>query len=445
MPPHNLDAERAVIGATLVNDHAVDVVTELLVPEDFYLETHRVIFDAVRRLAARSEKIDQLTLVDELRSVDEFDRVGGRAYIFEIVESVPMAASAGHYAQMVRDAAILRDVVDVGARIQEEGFRDWEDPATVLDRAEQLVYELNREESRGSGFADAQMLAGASLERIQQRYESQCEPAGIPTGFDALDRVMLGMEREEILVIGGRTAMGKTALGLSVLKSVSIDRGLPVAIFSLEMSKDQLSDRFVSMTSGVASQDLKTGRVRDQDWPRVVRGAEAVANAPLLIDDTAGISVAQMRPRLRRLSSRLASKGTPLAAVMVDYVQLMKDPEAARESRQQEVSAISRGLKTLAREFSVPVLVLAQMNRDTEKKGNKRPVLSELRDSGSLEQDADKVLLLYRDEYYNPDSEDKGIAEINVAKHRNGPTGTVKLAWVERQARFARLAWTAPI
>lgn len=444
VPPHDLDAERAVIGATLASPRAVEVVTERLMPEDFYSQTHRVIFEAVRRLHSRSEKVDQITLASELQVDNEYDRIGGRAYIFQIVESVPTAANAERYAELVRAAAIRRAVIDVGGRIQDEGFRERDEPAVVLDRAEQLVYELNRDENRGhGGFADANSLAMASLERVQERYENEGDPAGIPTGFDGLDRVMLGMESEEIIVIGGRTSMGKTAFGLSVVKSVAVDRGLPVAIFSLEMSKDQLSDRLVSMSAGVPAQDLKTGRVRAEDWPKLTSGAGVVANAPLFIDDTAGISVAQMRPRLRRLSSKLAARGTPLALVMVDYVQLMTDP-AAKENRQQEVSAISRGLKQMAREFEVPILVLAQMNRDTEKKGNKRPVISELRDSGSLEQDADKILLLYRDEYYNPDSEDKGVAEINVAKHRNGPTGVVKLAWVERQARFASIAFGLP-
>lgn len=444
VPPHDLDAERAVIGATLASDRAVEVVTERLRPEDFYSETHRVIFDAVRRLHGRSEKVDQITLASELRVDDEYDRIGGRAYIFQIVESVPTAANAARYAEMVRNAAILRGVIEVGARIQDEGFREQDDPSMILDRVEQLVYELNRDENNGrGGFAEANALAMGSLERVQERYENQGDPAGISTGFDGLDRVMLGMEPEEIIVIGGRTSMGKTAAALSIVKSVCVDRKLPVAIFSLEMSKDQLSDRLVSMSSGVPSRDLKTGRVRADDWPKLTSGAGAVANAPLFIDDTAGISLAQMRPRLRRLSSKLAAKGTPLAAVMVDYVQLMTDP-AAKENRQQEISAISRGLKQMAREFTVPILTLSQMNRDTEKKGNKRPVISELRDSGSLEQDADKILLLYRDEYYNPDSEDKGIAEVNVAKHRNGPTGTVKLAWVEKQARFAPLAFGLP-
>lgn len=432
-----------MIGAALVSEHAADVVIERVTPEDFYSETHRMIFAAIGRLRAKPERVDQVTLMEELKSVDEFDRVGGRAYIFQIVESVPITANAGRYADIVRGHAVLRGVVDVGSRIMEEGYRDWEDPAEVLDRVEQYVYEINREENRRGGFAEASVLAPASLERVQERYENDGDPAGIGTGFGALDSVMLGMEPEEIIVIGGRTSMGKTSAGLSIIKSVAVDRKLPVAIFSLEMSKDQLVDRLLSMTSGVPSQDLKTGKVREGDWPKLIAGKAALQAAPLHIDDTAGISVARMRPRLRRLSSKLAAKGTPLAAVMVDYVQLMTDP-TARENRQQEVSAVSRGLKTMAREFGVPILVLAQMNRDTEKKGNKRPLLSELRDSGSLEQDADKVLLLYRDEYYNPDSEDKGVAEINVAKHRNGPTGVVKLAWIERQARFGSLAFGLP-
>lgn len=442
VPPHDLDAERAVIGAMLVSPAAVDVVADTLGAEDFYSETHRVLYGAMARIAARNEPVDQLTVSDELKREKEFDRVGGREYVFRLVESVPTAANTIRHAEMVRGKAELRAMIDAGSRMQELAFEEPDDVGAALDGAEQMVYELNRDGGTASGFESAATLAPDSLARAQERYENGFPP-GTPTGFRDLDRVMLGVDKDQLILVAARPAVGKTAFALSCIRNVAVERHEAVAMFSLEMSKDQLIDRLVSMESGIPSHLLATGNVPAESWTRLVGATTKVGQAPLHVDDTSSLSVAQMRPRIRRLSSRLAAKGTPLKLVVVDYIGLMSASASGRrgDNRQQEVADISRGLKVLSREFGVPVVGIAQLSRAVEQRENKRPMLSDLRDSGGLEADADKVLLLYRDEYYNPDSDDRGIAEVNVAKHRNGPTGMVKMAWRESLAKFDALQY----
>src|ERR687897_563477 len=396
VPPHDLDAERAVIGAMLVSETAVAAVAERLAAEDFYSEVHRIIYGAMMRLYSRGEPIDQLTLTNELRSVNEFERIGGRPYVFQIVESVPTAANAGRYADIVRGKALLRAIIDVGSRITEDAFREPEDEVT-----------------------------------------------GVETGFEDLDRLTTGFHKSDLIILAARPAMGKTALSLNAIWHAAREKKMPVAIFSLEMSKEQLVQRLISQTTRIPTQALRSGNVRAEDWPKLVRGVAEVSRAPIWIDDTAGVTLMEIRAKVRRLASQLNVVGElPLSLVVVDYLQLMVGSEARNraENRQQEVSEISRGLKVLARDLDVPVLAIAQLSRAVESRHDKRPLLSDLRDSGAIEQDADMVMFLYRDEYYNSDSDDKGIAEIIVGKHRNGPTGKVQLAWMEQYTKFASLA-----
>jgi replicative DNA helicase len=438
VPPHDLDAERAVIGAMLVSEAAVSVVGETLAAEDFYSETHRVLYGTMMRLYSRGEPIDQLTLSDELRSVGEFDRIGGRQYVFRLVESVPTAANAARYAEIVRGKALLRAVIDAGSRIQQEAFSEPDDVTQALDAAEQLIYGVSNRQLKDH-LAPVSELAPSALEMIQRLYEQEGEVTGVESGFEDLDRLTTGFHKSDLVVLAARPAMGKTAMALNAIWHAAGDKGLPVAIFSLEMSKEQLVQRLISQTTRIRTQDLRSGNVKAEDWPKLVRGVAEVAKAPIWIDDTAGITLMEMRAKVRRLVSRLnAPGGLPLSLVVVDYLQLMVGN--SRENRQQEISEISRGLKVLARDLDVPVLAIAQLSRAVEARHDKRPLLSDLRDSGAIEQDADMVMFLYRDEYYNSDSDDKGIAEVIVGKHRNGPTGKVQLAWLEQYTKFASLA-----
>ncbi len=438
VPPHDLDAERAVIGAMLVSEPAVAVISETLEAEDFYSETHRVLYGAMMRLAAKGEPIDQLTLSDELRSVGEFDRVGGRQYVFRLVESVPTAANAGRYAEIVRSKSLLRAVIDAGSRITEEAFSEPDDVTQALDAAEQLIYGVSNRKLK-EHLAPLSELAPGALEMIQRLYEQEGEVTGVETGFEDLDRLTTGFHKSDLVILAARPAMGKTAMALNALWHAASTKKAPVAIFSLEMSKEQLVQRLISQTTRIRTQDLRSGNVKAEDWPKLVRGVAEVGQAPIWIDDTAGITLMEMRAKVRRLASRLiAQGGPPLSLVVVDYLQLMIG--GRQENRQQEVAEISRGLKVLARDLDVPVLAIAQLSRAVEQRHDKRPLLSDLRDSGSIEQDADMVMFLYRDEYYNPDSDDKGIAEVIVGKHRNGPTGKIQLAWLEQYTKFASLA-----
>jgi replicative DNA helicase len=439
-PPHDLDAERAVIGAMLVSESAVAAVAERLDAEDFYSEVHRIIYAAMMRLYSRGDPIDQLTLTNELRSVNEFERIGGRPYVFQIVESVPTAANAGRYADIVRGKALLRAVIDVGSRITEDAFREPENVSEALDSAEQLIYGVSNKTLR-EHLAPIKDLAPGTLEMIQRLYEQEGEVTGVETGFEDLDRLTTGFHKSDLVILAARPAMGKTAMALNAIWHASGEKKMPVAIFSLEMSKEQLVQRLISQTTRIPAQALRSGNVKAEDWPKLVRGVAEVARAPIWIDDTAGVTLMEIRAKVRRLSSQLNATGErPLALVVVDYLQLMIGQGNRQENRQQEIAEISRGLKVLARDLDVPVLAIAQLSRAVEARHDKRPLLSDLRDSGAIEQDADMVMFLYRDEYYNSESDDKGIAEVIVGKHRNGPTGKVQLAWLEQYTKFASLA-----
>jgi replicative DNA helicase len=440
VPPHDLDAERAVIGALLVSETAVVAVAEQLSSEDFYSETHRIIYGSMMRLYSRGDRIDQITLTNELSSVNEFERVGGRAYVFQLVESVPTASNAARYAEIIRGKALLRSVIDVGSRITEDAFREPEDVTEALDSAEQLIYGVSNRTLK-QHLAPVSELAPGALEMIQRLYEQEGEVTGVETGFEDLDRLTTGFHKSDLVVLAARPAMGKTAMALNAIWHASSEKKMPVAIFSLEMSKEQLVQRLISQTTRIPAQALRSGNVKAEDWPKLLRGVAQVSEAPIWIDDTAGVTLMEMRAKVRRLASQLSAQGgPPLSLVVVDYLQLMVGQGSRNDNRQQEIAEISRGLKVLARDLDVPVLAIAQLSRAVEARHDKRPMLSDLRDSGAIEQDADMVMFLYRDEYYNPDSDDKGIAEVIIGKHRNGPTGKVQLAWLEQYTKFASLA-----
>src|ERR687889_1797071 len=386
VPPHDLDAERAVIGAMLVSETAVAAVAERLAAEDFYSEVHRIIYGAMMRLYSRGEPIDQLTLTNELRSVNEFERIGGRPYVFQIVESVPTAANAGRYADIVRGKALLRAIIDVGSRITEDAFREPENVSEALDSAEQLVYGVSNRTLR-ERLAPVSELAPGALEMIQRLYEQEGEVTGVETGFEDLDHLTTGFHKSDLIILAARPAMGKTAMALNAIWHASGEKKMPVAIFSLEMSKEQLVQRLISQTTRIPAQTLRSGNVKVEDWPKLVRGVAEVSRAPIWIDDTASVTLMEIRAKVRRLSSQLNATGErPLALVVVDYLQLMigGDSRNRQENRQQEVAEISRGLKVLARDLDVPVLAIAQLSRAVESRHDKRPLLSDLRDSGCI-------------------------------------------------------------
>lgn len=433
--PHDLAAERAVIGALLVSEPAGAVVFDMLKARDFYSQTHRVIFEAALRLFTRGEPVDQITLSGELTSVNEYESVGGRAYVFELVESVPTAANARRYAELVRGKALLRSIIDAAERIKQGAYDDPEDVMSFADEAERMLYEVMRDPASEGALLPLASDASEALEDLQRLYEAGADLTGVSSGFRDLDAMTSGYQDGDLIILAARPSMGKTAKALQTMWNLA-KGGVPGAIFSLEMGRKQLVQRLNSQESGVPLGRIRTGRLEATDWTQIIRSTATLADAPLYIDDTSGVSVAAMRSRLRRLHSRIGRK---VGMVMVDYIGLMTGSGNAR-NREQEVAEISRSLKNLAREFDVPVLALAQLSRACEQRHDKRPVLSDLRDSGGQEQDADLVTFLYRDEYYNPDSLDRGIAEVIIGKARNGPTGQVKLAWIASQARFGSLA-----
>jgi replicative DNA helicase len=383
VPPHDLDAERAVIGAMLVSETAVAAVAEVLSAEDFYSEIHRILYGAMMRLYSRGDPIDQLTLANELRSVSEFENIGGRAYIFQLVESVPTAANAARYAEIVRGKAFLRSMIDAGSRMLEDAFQEPENVNEVLDAAEQLIYNISTE-SLGAHLAPVSELATDTLELIQRLYETEGPVTGVETGFGDLDRLTTGFHKSDLIILAARPAMGKTALALNAIQHIAGTNGNPVAVFSLEMSKEQLVQRLISQETRIKTQDLRNGNVTAQDWPKLVRGVANLRRAPIWIDDTAGVTLLEIRAKVRRLASRLASQGKPLSLVVVDYLQLMMSQSNRAENRQQEIAEISRGLKVLARDLDVPVLAISQLSRAVEQRHDKRPMLADLRDSGCL-------------------------------------------------------------
>ncbi|MEW6635991.1 MAG: replicative DNA helicase [Actinomycetota bacterium] len=401
VPPHDLEAERAVIGAMLVSEAAVAAVAERLAAEDFYSEVHRVIYGSMMRLYGRGEPIDQITLTDELRRSGEFDRIGGRRYIFQIVESVPTAANAVRYAEIVRGKALLRAMIDAGSRISEEAFREPDDVGGALDSAEQLIYDISNR-SLKEQLSSVSDLAPSALEMIQRLYEQEGEVTGVETGFEDLDRLTTGFHKSDLVILAARPAMGKTAFALNAIWHAAGQKKMPVAIFSLEMSKEQLVQRLISQTTRIPAQALRSGNVKAEDWPKLVRGVAEVSRAPIWIDDTAGITLMEMRAKVRRLSSQLKARGEPpLALVVVDYLQLMIGQGNRNDNRQQEIAEISRGLKVLARDLDVPVLAIAQLSRAVEQRHDKRPLLSDLRDclpGSALITDADTGLRLRVDE-----------------------------------------------
>ncbi len=434
VPPQNLDAEESVLGAMMLSPGAIGAASEILDARDFYRESHAKIFRAALALYAKGEPVDAITLVDELEERGELEGSGGRTRIHELAALVPATANAGHYARIVREMATLRGLIRVGSEIAQLGWDRPGETDDLVDRAEQVLFELSQ--SRVSGeFSHIEDLLKESFERITALYEAGAELTGTPSGFRDLDRITSGFQPGNLIIVAARPSMGKSALALCMAANVAVRHEIPVALFTLEMSKTEVTQRLMCSEAKVESQRLRTGKLAPDDWPRLTAACDKLAKAPVYVDDTGSITMMELRSKARRLKSREPGLGL----VIVDYLQLMTSGTNP-ENRVQEVSQISRQLKVLARDLDVPILALSQLSRAVEQRHDKRPILSDLRESGSIEQDSDVVMFIYRDEYYNEESDQQGLAEVHVAKHRNGPTGSEKLSFLKRYAKFADLA-----
>lgn len=432
-PPHSLEAERAVLGAVLLEPSLLPRAVELLGPEEFYKEGHRKIYAAMLRLFERSEPADLLTVTEELRRAGELDEVGGPATLATLMEEAALATQFATYAVIVREKALLRELIRVGRELVEQGFDEGEDVQTLLDRAEQRLFQISERRLTRAAIPVRSLLTRA-IEHIEALYHRKELVTGLPTGFPRLDELTAGLQRSDFIIVAGRPSMGKTAFALNVAQHVAVRERRPTLIFSLEMSRDQLVQRLLCSEARVDSHRVRTGHLGAGDWDRIVHAAGRLAEAPLFIDDTASLSVLEARAKARRIR---AEHGLEL--VVIDYLQLMQGRSRA-ENRQQEISEISRSLKALAKELDLPVVALSQLSRAVEVRGESVPRLSDLRESGALEQDADVIMFLHRPGAYREDPAEENVTELRIGKQRNGPLGTVQLVFKAEYTRFESLA-----
>lgn len=437
VPPHSLEAEVSVLGSCLISKDAVVVALEVLKPDDFYRNAHRVVFEAVQALSGASEPVDAVTVTEWLSRHGRLDDVGGAAALYDLTDQVPTAANAAYYARIVRDRALLRNLIEAGGKVTQLGYEPTDDALAAVDRAETIVYEL----SQAGGASELQPLnelLTESFEKLEKLSKEGSEVTGLSTGFDDLDRLTAGLQKQNLVIIAARPSMGKSGLALGIAEYVAIDTNKPVLLFSLEMSKTEIVNRMLSSQARIESGRLRTGRLDDPHWRALGEALGRMNDAPLYIDDTPSITMLEIRAKARRLDQRMKSVGG-LSLIVVDYLQLMSSNRRT-DNRVQEVAEFSRGLKMLAKELDVPVVALSQLSRQPESRTDKRPMLSDLRESGSIEQDADIVGFIYRDEVYDNESPDKGTAELIIAKHRNGAVGKVQLAFLAHYAKFANLS-----
>ena len=432
LPPQNIEAEQSVLGSLLIDRDAIIRVASFLRPEDFYRETHGQIYAAILSLYERREPADLITLCDELERRGQLENVGGASYLTSLISRVPTAAHVEHYAHIVERTAIRRRLLQASAKIAEIAYDETDDVDEVLDRAEQLIFAV-AQRRLSHDLVPISKLLYDYFDMIEYLQQHQGETMGVPTGFIDLDRLLGGLQPSDLIIIAGRPGMGKTSLLLSMAQSISMEHRGAIAIFSLEMSGEQLVQRLIATETGIDSQRLRLGQVRDDEIDLIARAIGRLSETAIYIDDSAAISPFELRTKARRLHAE-----HPLALIIVDYLQLMRAGVRV-ENRVQEISYISRSLKALARELKVPVVAASQLSRAVEQRQDKRPVLSDLRESGSIEQDADVVIFIYRDDVYNEESVMRNIAELTIAKHRNGPTGKIELGFIKEQTRFVNL------
>lgn len=434
IPPQNLDAEESVLGAMMLSPGAIGAVSEILDAGDFYRESHAKIYRAALDLYAQSEPVDAITLVDALEERGQLEEVGGRPRIQELASLVPATANSAHYARIVHEVATLRGLIRVGGQIAQLGWDRPGETSDLVDRAEQIVFDLSQQRV-ATEFSHIESLLKESFERITKLYEAGEDVTGVPSGFRELDKLTSGFQPGNLIIVAARPSMGKSAFGLCIAANLAVRHEQPVALFTLEMSKAEVTQRLMCSEAKVESNRLRSGKLAQDDWPRLTSACDTLMKAPIYVDDSGSITMMEIRSKARRLKT----KEPNLGLIVVDYMQLMTSGSSV-ENRVQEVSQISRSLKILARDLDVPVIAMSQLSRAVEQRHDKRPILSDLRESGSIEQDADLVMFIYRDEYYNDESEQQGLAEIHVAKHRNGPTDSIKLSFLRRYTKFTDLA-----
>lgn len=432
IPPQSVEAEQAVLGAMLLSHDAVIVAMEKLQSQDFYRDVHRIIFEAMEHLHRENKEIDVITLPDELKRMKKLDDVGGLEYVLNLPNLVGSAANIEYYANIVAEKALARNLISTCTELTTEAYDGQKETEALLDDAERRILQLSDTKNRGD-FASVGAVVEVTLDKITKLYENKAGLTGLPTGFRDLDRMTSGLQPSDLILVAARPSMGKTAFTLNIAQNVGVRQHKTVAFFSLEMSQEQLVQRLLCQIAHIDSQKLRTGQLNsDEEWTRLTDACDKLYESPIYIDDTPGISVAEMRSKARRLKSEHG-----LDLIIVDYLQLMQGRNA--ESRQQEISEISRSLKALARELKVPLIALSQLSRSVESRQDKRPMLSDLRESGALEQDADIVSFLYREDYYDKETENQHITEVILAKHRNGPVGSVKLYFKNEFTLFLNL------
>ncbi|HXK08935.1 MAG TPA: replicative DNA helicase [Vicinamibacteria bacterium] len=435
--PHNPEAERTVLGAILVDNQAFNSAAEILSREDFYRDAHRRIFDAMAALAERSQPIDLVTLKDELLRESALEAAGGAAYLAGLVDGVPRMTSVEHWSRIIKEKAVVRNLIHAGNRIVHSCYEGEDEAATLLDQAEKQIFDIAERRIR-AGFVSMREIVKESFRTIDQLSQSKDVVTGLATGFVDIDEMTSGLQKGDLVIVAARPAMGKTSFCLNVAQHVALRVGETVGLFSLEMSKEQLALRLLCADARIDAHRLRTGKLNEKDWARLAKAYSDLSQSRIFIDDSAVISPLEMRAKCRRLKAEFG-----LGLVIVDYLQLVT--AAGRvENRQQEMSAISRSMKGLAKELTCPVIALSQLSRAPEARTDRRPQLSDLRESGALEQDADVVMFIYREEEYKPTDENRGIAEIIIGKQRNGPTGSRRLAFIKEFTRFENLEWHAP-
>ncbi len=432
VPPHSIEAEQSVLGGLMLENAAWDQVADKVSDVDFYRHEHRLIFNAVRSLSEKSHPFDVVTLSEWLSNRNELEDVGGIAHLGELARNTPSAANIVAYAEIVRERSVLRQLIQASTEIANAAFNpDGRDAAELMDNAERLVFEIAEQGNRQlRSFAIIKDILASVVERIDKLYHSASPITGVATGFNDLDERTSGLQPSDLIIIAGRPSMGKTALAMNIVEYAAISDELSVAVFSMEMPREQLTMRMLSSLGRIDQHNVRTGKLHDEDWPRLTSALNMLSETKIFIDDTPALTPTELRARCRRIK-----REHDLGLVVVDYLQLMSVP-GTKENRATEISEISRSLKALAKELNVPVVALSQLNRSLEQRPDKRPVMSDLRESGAIEQDADLILFIYRDEVYKDDSPDKGIAEINIGKQRNGPIGKIKLTFLNHITKF---------
>lgn len=434
IPPQNLEAEMAVLGSMLLDEEAIAVAIDSLGGDSFYKDSHRKIFEAILALYNANKAVDLITLTDELKNSGALDQVGGVSFLAALTNSVPTAANINHYVNIVKEKSILRTLINNATKIVSLCYESEDNIDQVVDSAEKFIFEVTNRKMQGS-YLPIKEIVRDSIETIDKLYQKKAHVTGIPTGYIDFDMKTAGLQASDLIVIAGRPSMGKSALAIGIAEYAGIMEKIPLAIFSLEMSKEQLVQRMLCAHARVDAHNVRTGYLATSDWPRLTAAAGKLSEAPIFIDDTPAISVMELRAKARRLKAQ-----QNIELIILDYLQLMRGSSTNTENRQQEISEISRSLKALARELGVPLIAISQLSRAVESRTDHRPQLSDLRESGAIEQDADVVVLILREEYYNPSPDNQGVAEVMIAKQRNGPVGSLKLTFIKEYTRFENIA-----